>query len=657
LDNRTGRYSTDTTSVHWPNVRRGTPVRVSIDPDAGVFHVRFTGFADSWPPHWDDSRQSAWVMLSASGTLRRISQGARPVLSSLRRALVDLDDVVAYWPAEDGKNSPTFASAFPTHPAMTIIGTPELAANSVFDCAEPIPVMKDGAFRGVVPRYTGTGEASVRLLMSTPTSGVSEDFIICSLQTSGTAARWDLYYRTGSGGQLQLIAYSRSGNQILDTGAFAFGMDGFARRVQVTVAEDGADVDYNVSTLEVGFESALTISGTVSGRTVDRATSIAINPDRGVGDVGLGHFVVQNTAGSIFTDSQQLNANTGDTPTNRFSRICDENGVFQVTYLTVVGGDVLAVNMGAQSPVPLLELIRECEDTDGGIIHDGSTEGLTFRALKSIENQSAALVLDAASNQLSVGFTPIDDDQRNTNRYTATRRDGVSVTIEDATGPLGTSAIGLYDGSGQYSMLRDARVIDVAGWEVHLGTVEGYRFERLDLNLARNPELAESWAATLVGDRIDVENIAQVLPQLEDRTLSFLVLGHAESIGQFEWYAAANQAPYDPYSRTGVLAEDEDDVGDYVLRAVTDGSTLAASVTQGASSMSVATASGPLWTRTSQRPDDFPFTVSVQGIEVEVTAISGSSSPQTFTVTPATVTRNLSGGQTVELARPRVLGR
>jgi len=72
----------------------------------------------------------------------------------------------------------------------------------------------------------------------------------------------------------------------------------------------------------------------------------------------------------------------------------------------------------------------------------------------------------------------------------------------------------------------------------------------------------------------------------------------------------------------------------------------------GASSLSVATASGPLWTTTA---DDFPFDVEVGGIRVTVTAISGGSSPQTFTVTGATVTKALSSGSAVTVWRPPVL--
>jgi hypothetical protein len=541
---------------------------------------------------------------------------------------------------------------------MSIIGAPELAVNTVFDCSEPLPLIKDGAFRGLVPTYTNTNEMQVRCLLAVPDSGVASDWTIFTLQTTGTAARWDLLYKAIGSGCLQLIAYNRNGAAILTTSIFSFDMNGTAKRIHLSVSEDGADVDYRLATLEVGDPFSNFISGTVSGVSVNLACSLAVNPTRVSADVAIGQFTIEKVVTNEFTDSEQLNANTGDTGTTRFRRLCDENGpIWRTDYFSTLLGDIVVMGMGAQKVAPLLELLREAEDTDGGILYDGTTEGLTFRTLASIENQPPALVLDAAQGHISAGFRPVDDDARITNRFTASREDGISVTAEDTDGPLGTAAVGLYDRSGTYSMLRDPRVQDIAGWEVFVGTVEGYRFPSLDMNLARDPDIAADWAGTIMGDRIDVENLAALFPQLADYTRSFLLLGQSEAFSQHEWYVTLNLAPYEPYGRVGTLAADTGDTSPYVLRAVTDGSSLAASVTPGSSSLSVATASGPLWTRTSQQPDDFPLTVSIQGIEVTVTAISGSSSPQTFTVDPPTVTRNLARGQLVELAHPTVLGR
>jgi hypothetical protein len=70
-------------------------------------------------------------------------------------------------------------------------------------------------------------------------------------------------------------------------------------------------------------------------------------------------------------------------------------------------------------------------------------------------------------------------------------------------------------------------------------------------------------------------------------------------------------------------------------------------------SIDVATTSGPLWTTAD---DDFPLVVDMAGIPVTVTDITGASSPQTFTVDPDTVTKDLPAGSDVSVWYPPVLG-
>jgi hypothetical protein len=78
-------------------------------------------------------------------------------------------------------------------------------------------------------------------------------------------------------------------------------------------------------------------------------------------------------------------------------------------------------------------------------------------------------------------------------------------------------------------------------------------------------------------------------------------------------------------------------------------STLAADIGTSDTSISVATSnSADLWTTDSTQ---FPFTVVVDGETWTVTAISGASSPQTFTVTRSanTVVKTHTAGAAVHL--------
>jgi len=83
----------------------------------------------------------------------------------------------------------------------------------------------------------------------------------------------------------------------------------------------------------------------------------------------------------------------------------------------------------------------------------------------------------------------------------------------------------------------------------------------------------------------------------------------------------------------------------------TGGSTLAAAIDSSATSLSVATTVGPVWTSA-----DGSFDIVIGGERMTVTAVAGGSSPQTFTVTRSVnlVTKAHAAGAAVELADPIV---
>jgi hypothetical protein len=126
-----------------------------------------------------------------------------------------------------------------------------------------------------------------------------------------------------------------------------------------------------------------------------------------------------------------------------------------------------------------------------------------------------------------------------------------------------------------------------------------------------------------------------------------MVLGFTEGLGGKHYAMEFNAVPASPYD---VIILDDLVYG----RLDTDGSTLAAGVSSGATALSVATAgSFPLWTTDS---GDFPFDIAIAGERVTVTNITGSSSPQSFTVTRSVngVSKAQSSGADVRLWTPPV---
>lgn len=102
LRNHDGALTPDNPlSPYWPNVDVGTPCRITLrglpivgNPES----VRLVGTVDSWEPYWPHQAggkvradgavvSNAYVAVTANGILRRLGQGAKPLLSALRRQL------------------------------------------------------------------------------------------------------------------------------------------------------------------------------------------------------------------------------------------------------------------------------------------------------------------------------------------------------------------------------------------------------------------------------------------------------------------------------------------------------------------------------------------------------------------------------------------
>lgn len=655
LDNRAGSYSLGGQSSNWPNVRRNTPVRVRVDPSASgaSYTTIFQGFADGWSPDWDVSGEFAIVSLSASGTLRRLAQGASPVVSALRRVLGVGASVCAYWPAEEGTDAEVISSGI-GGPAMGVTGSPRYAASDTFPGSAPLPVLNGSSWYGVVPTYTNTGDTQVRWLIDVPTSGGDDAHALIVLRTTGTASTWAVRYRTG--GDIELLVFNSGGTLLSST--IGFALDGRRGQFGLLLSQNGANVDWNMDFLEVGAAGTVGFNTTLAGVTVGVVQQVQVNFDGGNNGFVIGHVTLENAITVQSENVRQVNGYAGErvtaptVSTGRLLRLAAENDLT----LTLVGptsptNPQEADRMGAQRPDQLLTLLRECETANDGILHDGRDNGLTYITRLRRYNAGPALTLNAAAGEVVSPLSPVDDDRLNRNRVTATRKNGASYTFEDTDGPLGTATIGVYDSALTVNTNADASARQFAGWAVHKGTVEGYRFPTLSLNFAHDPALVPAWIALQLGDRIDVTGINTVRDQYPAGTQSFALEGYTQTIDQFEWTAVANCSPYQPW-RVIEMAATTGDTNEFLCHLESDGSTLSSGASAGASSLSVATAAGPLWTTTA---DDFPFDIEVGGIKVTVTAISGGSSPQTFTVTGATVTKALSSGSAVTVWRPPVL--
>lgn len=655
LLNSTGNYSPyNPIGIYYPNVRRNTPVRVRITLDGALWYTRFFGFANGFTPAWDTSARLAVVTVSASGVLRRLTQGKTPLRSPLYRAIAD-SAPLAYWPLEDGVDSTQAASGL-------VGGGPMVVDTGVMDFVNESPVGGGGSAKPQVTAENSlsaaiTGASSTAWQVSVWTRGVTDGvvtfpyYVPLEVRTD-TGIVYRLVLQSFTTDDVSFARYeseaATSPSEYVGTTGDAAEIDGQWHLVQATIAKVGADAavslyyDGQLFTTEtwVGLGN---IGRPVRISGIGRFGGTGAVSD-GMTEIQIAHIALWNTASLVAQYDAGLGY-VGETATERLVALCDEQGV----PLTITATS--SAKMGAQKVGSFVDLLRECETADSGVLCDGLTAGLSFFGNFARYNQTAALTLDVAAGQVGEPFAPVDDDQRNRNLVKVDRKGGSSATYSDTSGPLGTNTIGIYDTSLTVNAQGDAVLLDRASWEVHKGTVEGLRYPSLNVDLAAVPAVAAAWLETTLNERIDVTNVTSKATQHPPGTVSLLLEGYTEKLTPLVWSAACNCSPFAPY-RVFVLGTDRLDAD--------SSSQLVSGISASAVSFQVQTAAtrGALWT-TSSAEWTSPKTlyVEVGGEQMRVTNITGAASPQTFTVVRGVngITKTHSAGAHVGLWQPRVL--
>jgi hypothetical protein len=643
LNNRDGRFSPrNPNSPYFGKLGRNTPVRVSVVQATGVRRYRFYGEVSSWPQKWDQTGTDVYVQVEASGVLRRLGQGQSPLSSAMYRGVTrDTDHLVAYWPCEDAAGSTSIAAGIANVTPMAISGTPTLRGDDTsFVASEDLPVMANASFTGYVPAYTTTlTQAQVRFFMSYPSAGGTNGQIICSVFTTGTIPRWELYY--GSGGSLGLRGFDALDVNVSDTGSVAFAVNGTALRVSLEFTQTGSSTQGAIATLAPGATVGSVFGASGTG-TLGHITRVVMATNKGLTTVTLGHVTVQSKVTSLFDLYLQIAGNASEQAGSRIARLCAEEGINYARRLPVAS----TMPMGVQTEESLLDLIRECVDADLGRLSEPRDQvGLAYRDRESLYDQTAVLALDYAAFNLSDSLDPVDDDQFTRNDVTVKRGSvGSSARATKDTGALSIGSIGRYDESVSLNVYADSSLADLAGWKLHLGTTDEARYPTVDLNLSHSTFTSNDamMTAALVLDVGDKATIANPPAWLPPNLIGLIVEGYTEVIGGNNQHTLSlNCSPSSPHT---VAVYDSS-----TYRYSSDGSTLATDVDSTTTTLSVATPSGPLWSVT-----DGSFDITMGGERMTVTNITGATSPQSFTVTRSvnTVVKTHTAGEDVSLFQP-----
>jgi hypothetical protein len=664
LKNLTGAYTPySPNGANYPNVRLATPIQVRVSLDGGsTWTVRFQGEASSWAPGWDAQGKFAYVAVSASGRTRRLGMGNKPILDVLTRYHVR-NGAMAVWPFDDGQGASQAANAVTGGSPMQLGSVAVTFGVDLASQATVAPALSTCVSMHAAPAgadvFTGSVNGSLsgllhidlwRLQEPEPDASETQLVVVDLSGGSVTLASIEIRARMSQTSPAIVAGYvvRVPGGAVLDS-AVGTGSPGSAvspfdlnfHNVYVKLQQVSSDVQ---ATLYV--DGAVADSHTFTSTTMPTSVSTVHVRNSIVAGSGIGNFdrqsilALNGTSAGAPSYGISTGLYDGETVNNRLTRLCSEEGI----PLTIVGTP--NASMGRQGADTFLNLVRECESTDLGYLLDGLGPGLTYVARSNLYSESAAVAIDANNGQIpaSPGPRPIEDDQRLVNRVTLTRTNGSSVVLEDTSGPLGTAALGVYDSRYVVNTYADGQLADIARWLVHLGTVDGMRFPQIQLDLVAAPEVATAWLASIPTSRIDVTNLSNRLPQVPGGAISLLMEGWTEFLSATAWRVTVNCSPFRPWE---VFTIQDSRLG----RIETDGSTLNSSATTTATSLSVAS-SGGLWDTGSA-----PFDIDLEGEQVTVTAVTGSSSPQTFTVTRSVngVVKAHNSAVAVKLWKPGVI--
>lgn len=687
LDNPNSNVATQSVrgKVQAAQVRSGIAGTVVANPDFTIQTPGVTSFADStpktWtlngtvaiddrdyrihgemsalPVKWDTSGTDVWTPAEAAGVLRRLGQGAAALPSAWRRVLRTQSDIVAYWPTEEEDGATQFASDISGGRAMTWTGTPNLSTyTGKFFSSAPIPTLGLSKWVGIVPAYTITNAVQLTMFIGFPSGDSPDQSVLARLNTTGSITRVDVVYGITAGGTLAVRCYNSTDALIIDTGNVAINPEGNDSLMSVTIVQNGANVDVQISLY--GIFTAGSGSSVVSSAaaTIKACSKVLINPNGTLDNVAVGHVMISNSSTAYTNRStlrDDMNAFIGETAGARFTRLCTENGIDY----RIIGHPTDTVRMGYQLPDTLLNLLSECEASDGGILYEPRDFlGLAYVPRQELYNQTASASADYSLSQMAA-LEPVDDDSATRNDITVTRKGGSSSRVVMTTGPLSTNSpvdfprgVGVYNDSISLSLELDTDTIDQAGWRLALGTVDEARYPEIPFDLTSPSIVASSTLVTALGS-IEIGRYLQILNPpawVAPGTISQIVQGYTEFLNNFERRITFNCSPSAVLDQAGVYGS-----ATHVSRYSSDGSQLQLDITSTATSMSVATPSGPLWITTALVPGDFPFDIILAGEQIRVGAISGTSSPQTF----SSLTRSVNGvvkaqfsGDAIELFDP-----
>lgn len=652
-----------------------------------------TGEIASFEPEWEKSGSGHVVVvpIEAAGIIRRLSQGDVALRSVTYRAYMSPvydSQRVAYWPLEEESGATQIFS--PTGASSSYAGDVDFGAYTGNPGTERMVTMSTGSITLEIPEYTST-EHRIAWYMSFPDSAPTPSGERCIFRVycyGSNISHFDVIYSTDN--VLAIKAYQGTTvlfNNSADYGSgYLIGHDCFMS-VQLNVSGANMNVALYAVNLETDTDTGGFVFATWTSADIGRMTRIVVgdtptattNPMTGL---HMGHIIVGNDTDAFqgYTNADSDNAvgsraYRGERAANRIARLCEEEGIS----CTILGNVSDTPQMGNQTNKSFLALIKECVQVDLGLLWEPrDTLGFRYRTRRDMYNQSPRAFIDYGSYHLSKPFLPVMDDNALVNTVIASRTGGSSYRYSVPSGDIDHKSpdappdgVNPWPGSLSLNLYSDAALDDVAEFYVHVRAWKEQRFPSVKIQLQR-AELVADAALTQAISETEIGEVLQIdttdAPKwVNVNPLQLRALGSNESLGRFQWDITFNTSSAKPFE-IGQIGYDDGiglSDGDEDLRGAridTNNTTLAEDLTTTETDVTVNSASSYIWTLDS---DDWNASLNGGGLYIivggeimQVTNITGASSPQTFTVTRSIngVVKTHLTGAVVHVAYPSRIG-
>ncbi|MFH9013961.1 hypothetical protein ACH4C6_21600 [Streptomyces sp. NPDC017943] len=570
----------------------------------------------AYPTRWHPSGAHAWVDAQTAGILRRLGRSTSALDSTLRRRIPSYRPL-AYWPLEDGPRATQGYSPIPGVAPLDFTEVDWGSADSL-PSSNALPVLNstsgnNARMLGVVPGGSGPSLPAWSVHWIYRLDQINDThYTFMRILSTGTVREWYVQTRNS---QTRIIGKNGSGaevfNQLIGTENDLYGQ---WVMVRFRVVQEGGTVRWRISWMDVGGDAG-GFTGTFPG-TSGRPVGVASPPDgyaQALNGMAIGHISVFDVEYTFAYDGA-IDAWTGETAGARMRRLAQEESL----PVSVYGPPREQERVGPQSPAPVLALLEEAADADGGILYeDRERPALTYRTRASMYSQRPALTLDYTQPGLAAPLEPTGDDDGTENDVTISRTGGSSGRAVLEQGALSVQAppngVGAYPVQETLNLHSDDQTEPIAYWRLRLGTYEGRRYPQVRVMVHKAPpELLDQILAVDVGDRLVIKNPPiWVAPG----DIELIVQGYEETFeGPFQWDIVFNCKPGEPWL---VAVAD----GPSHSRADTDGSRLAEDLTTAETGVDVFTTAGPPW---STDPAVYPALVRAGGETMTVTACTSS---------------------------------